>query len=479
MELSPMNVISGILILLGAGVMTVNIGKFRGLYPVLDEIPAEKGRNLRRFFSFHSMLMVFFLIGYLAVFFTMFTGVQLISSLFVSVIFFFGAIFVFLGIILESRILKALKQNYNQVVEATQTLEKEHAQLESINVQLQQEMAERLRAEKALEENEKWLSTIFENLQAGVIIIDANTHEIVQVNSLAEQLIGLSRDKIEGEICHRFICPAAVDKCPITDLNQTVDNSERKLINGRGKEIAILKTVVPMNMADKDYLIESFVDIRQLKKVEGRLKKSLAEKEILLKEIHHRVKNNLQIVSSLLHLQTRQIEDKKTLEVFKESQNRVRSMALIHEKLYASKDLAKIDFRGYAHTLIDELTRSYSINRRNLDLELQLDKIYLSMDSAIPCGLIIHELVANALKHAFPDKMEERGKLLVKMSNEQGNIRIIVQDNGVGMPESLDVSNAESLGLRLVNVLAQEQLKGKLKIDNTNGTKFQVDFESN
>ena len=225
-------------------------------------------------------------------------------------------------------------------------------------------------------------------------------------------------------------------------------------------------------------LIETFVRqasvTLQRLQTEDQIKASLKEKEVLLGEIHHRVKNNLQIISSLLNLQSRYIKDEQTLEVFKEIQNRIRSMALIHEKLYQSKDLARIDFAGYIRSLVADLFRSYKTNSHLISLKTNTDDVFLGVDTAIPCGLIINELVLNSLKYAFPEGRQ--GAIHVDFHlGEEGKFTLIVGDNGVGFPKDLDFRNTESLGLRLTCTLV-DQLEGTIELDRSGGTGFKVTF---
>ena len=205
------------------------------------------------------------------------------------------------------------------------------------------------------------------------------------------------------------------------------------------------------------------------------LKASLEEKEILLKEIHHRVKNNLQVISSLLKLQSGYIEDERYAEMFKDSQERVKSMALVHEKLYQSEDLARIDFAGYIESMVQELRRSYRSERAGIGIKTEIEGIRLGVDYAIPCGLIINELVSNSLKHAFPDGKGGEVKIAMQQVGRD-EVELEVSDNGIGLLEGVDVRNAESLGLRLVSILSEEQLRGKMELDRTEGTKFRIRF---
>jgi len=201
---------------------------------------------------------------------------------------------------------------------------------------------------------------------------------------------------------------------------------------------------------------------------------SLREKEVLLKEIHHRVKNNLQVISSLLYLQSRKAHDQQTIEMFNESQNRIRSMALIHEKLYQSQDIGKIDFADYIRSLTNYLSSSYGLKSRATNITVNISNVFLSIDKAIPCGLIINELVSNSLKYAFPEG--RNGKIDIQLVPDKNNhVALIVDDNGVGFPKDLDFRKTKTLGLQLVNTLTK-QLKATIELHNKKGTRFEITF---
>jgi GAF domain-containing protein/HAMP domain-containing protein len=209
-------------------------------------------------------------------------------------------------------------------------------------------------------------------------------------------------------------------------------------------------------------------------RAEEEIKLSLKEKEVLLKEIHHRVKNNLQIITSLLNLQSAQIKDAETLTMFRESQARVRSMALIHEKLYQSKDLARIDFDGYVRDLMVYLFRSYAANPDLIQTEIDTSNMHLGIDAAIPCGLIISELVTNSMKYAFPNG--RRGKIYIGLHpHDDGNLTLEVSDNGIGFTDGFDWRESDSLGLQLVSTLTS-QLHGTIEVNGKGGASFKLTF---
>jgi PAS domain S-box-containing protein len=217
-------------------------------------------------------------------------------------------------------------------------------------------------------------------------------------------------------------------------------------------------------------------DITERKRTEERIQTSLQEKEVLLKEIHHRVKNNLQIISSLLDMQSLSIQSPEAIEALEDSRHRVRTMAFVHERLYQAEDLASVDVREYLESLTGYLLAAYEGNTDTTLLDLQVDDVYLDLDSAIASGLIVNELVSNALKHAFPPGWEGEGKIVVKLGeSECDRFQLVVTDNGVGFPSDLDLERAESLGLRLVKMLVQ-QIEGTLELGRDAGTSFRITF---
>lgn len=219
----------------------------------------------------------------------------------------------------------------------------------------------------------------------------------------------------------------------------------------------------------KNEQLQMEIDARN--KAEKLVMTSLREKEVLLREIHHRVKNNLQIVSSLLNLQSRIIKDETTLNAIKDSQNRIKAMALVHEKLYRSGDIAHINLAEYVRYLTDSLFRFYGINPQVVQPVYDIVDIKVNIHIAIPLGLIVNELVSNTLKHGFPDR--KTGEISLRISQDSDHITVIIKDTGIGIEPDFDWRNAESLGLRLVIQLT-EQLDGTISLDRTNGTAFTI-----
>lgn len=207
---------------------------------------------------------------------------------------------------------------------------------------------------------------------------------------------------------------------------------------------------------------------------EAMLVESVREKEILLKEVHHRVKNNLQVINSILNLQSSYVEDTKTLEIINESQNRIRSMSYIHESLYQTKDFSSINFADYITNLVQNLVHSYQLYHDKIDLKFKVGSVQLALDQAIPCGLILNELVSNALKYAYPG--DKKGEIVIEVSEVDGKVSIAVEDFGIGLPDNFKIESSESLGLSLVYTLV-DQLDGQLSLKRVGGTKFLITFE--
>ncbi|MCZ6490233.1 MAG: ATP-binding protein, partial [Acidobacteria bacterium] len=224
----------------------------------------------------------------------------------------------------------------------------------------------------------------------------------------------------------------------------------------------------------KEYNCSLVRDITERKRAEEQIKTSLREKEVLLQEVHHRVKNNLQVIVSLLNLQAARVTDRQTREMFTESRSRVRAIALMHETLYQSKDLSRIDFGEYSHTLAANLFASYGVDPEVISWRINVENGFLGVDTAIPCGLIVSELVSNSLKYAFP--AGKHGEICIDFRRDDGNKCIlVVKDNGIGLPKEFDLRKLESLGLQLVCTLT-DQLDGSLELDCTEGTEFRITF---
>ena len=306
--------------------------------------------------------------------------------------------------------------------------------------------------------------------------------QIEMVNAQAELVFGYARSELLGQPVEMLVPERFRGRHPNLRTSFFSEPKPRPMGAGRdlyglrkdGSEFPVEIGLNPIETEDGTMVLSAIVDISDRRHKEDRIQSALKEKEILLGEIHHRVKNNLQVIHSLLDLQSSKIEDITALQLLAESQNRIRSMALIHQTLYESKDFAKVDFRNFLDSLLPALVSSYSLDRDRVTLSVSAGEVSLPIDAAIPCGLIVNELISNALKHAFPGS--GRGRIDVNLNDEpNGEIVLSVTDNGVGIPADLDLANATTLGLQLVSLLA-DQLAGKLTVNRSNPTSFRLQF---
>ncbi|KYK32367.1 MAG: PAS domain S-box protein [Theionarchaea archaeon] len=341
------------------------------------------------------------------------------------------------------------------------------------------DITERKKAEEMLKLSEEKYRTLIENLNVGVYrVTPGEEGQFIDVNQAFVNMLDYDKkeDILKLKVADIYVNPK--DRKKSNDkisAKGSVKDMELHLKKKDGTPIIISDTATAVYDTDGTLLYFDGVleDITERKRAEGQIRESLREKEVLLQELHHRVKNNMQIISSLLNLQAGYIGDDHLLEVFKESQNRIKSMALVHERLYESKDMARIDFKAYVQSLTNSLFQSYSAG--DITLKTDVKDISLTIDNAIPCGLIINELVSNSLKHAFPDK---KGEITIALHPLEGNkVELIVSDNGCGMPD-IDFRSTKSLGLCLVAILAEDQLKGKITLDRTRGIAFHITFQA-
>ena len=305
---------------------------------------------------------------------------------------------------------------------------------------------------------------------------------IEMVNAQAERVFGYARDEMMGQPIEMLIPQRFKGHHPKLRTSFFSAPESRPMGVGRdlygmrkdGSEFPIEIGLNPIETEDGKMVLSAIVDISDRKQKEARIHAALAEKDILLGEIHHRVKNNLQVVNSLLDLQIDRIVDPIVLDMLRESQNRIKSMALIHQTLYESKDFVEVDFRNFLDTMAPTLVSSYGVEPDQVVLNIEADEVLLPISAAIPCGLVVNELVSNALKHAFPNRA--RGEIRIVLSQDDAKLTTLsVSDNGIGIPETLDLEKSETLGLQLVGLLA-EQLGGEISIQRANPTRFAITF---
>ncbi len=336
-------------------------------------------------------------------------------------------------------------------------------------------ITERKRAEEELQAREAYLDQLFESAQEAIVMADKKG-KALRINQEFTKLFGYTQEETVGKVMDELIVPKKLQKSA-TLITEKVAKGERTAFEAircrkDGRMIAVSVLASPIVVSGKQIgTYGIYRNITERKKAEEQIKASLKEKEILLQEVHHRVKNNMQIISSLLNLQSRHIKDQESLGLFQSSQNRVKSMALIHERLYQSKDFTRIDVADYVQNLTNHLFITYGISKDAVKLKIDIKDIFLDINTAIPCGLIINELVSNSLKHAFPNG--KKGEIKISMRPLiKDEIELVVGDTGIGMPEYANLKNTESLGLYLVSMLAEDQLHGEIEMDQTQGTAF-------
>jgi PAS domain S-box-containing protein len=315
----------------------------------------------------------------------------------------------------------------------------------------------------------------------GIVVVNSSG-KIVIANPQTEKIFGYSHDELIGQTIELLVPERSREGHVDLRVGYATDPRTRPMGEGRelsgrrkdGAEVPIEISLSPLTTGKEALVISIIRDTTQRREAEERVKASLREKEVLLKEIHHRVKNNLQVTSSLLKLQSSYIQDGRARELFAESQGRIRSMALVHEKLYQSSDLSRIDFAEYIESLAGLLLRSFGAAARRIALNVHGDQVFLAIDTAVPCGLIVNELLSNCLKHAFPDN--RAGVIDIHVRAEAGRrFSLSVRDDGVGLPAHIDIHKTETLGLQLVKTLA-EQLRADIEVVRDGGTEVRLHF---
>jgi PAS domain S-box-containing protein len=345
---------------------------------------------------------------------------------------------------------------------------------------VQQELHERMQAEQELrverDRAQRYLDI------ASVILVAIDGYGMITLmNRKGHEILQYAEGELLGQNWFDTCLPAVVRESVRTTFLQLMCGDavaasyyENAVITKTGEErlIAWHNTLIHDDAAKIIGTLSSGEDITQRRRAEGQIKASLAEKEVLLREIHHRVKNNMQVMISLLNLQANQLPDSQTRAALLESQNRIRSMALVHESLYQSANLSQVNFQDYLYKLLSYLQTVYVI-KPSIRLNLESEPISLSVDQAIPCGLIVSEMVSNAIKHAFPG--ERSGTVTVHLNKVEQRNRLTVSDDGIGIPADLDIYHTSSLGMQLITILTN-QLDGELELVRQGGTTFQITF---
>ena len=342
-----------------------------------------------------------------------------------------------------------------------------------------QDITARKEAENKLKESEERFRMFFE--QAGDAVFVHNLEEqYVEVNERACSSLGYSRD----ELMAISVSDTEVGWEPKNLHELWEDLEANKVITTTGEQRRKDGSTFPVEIRlrsiqrnGQKLMMVMARDISFRKQEEEQMAASLKEKKVLLREIHHRTKNNMQVMISLLRIQSENTENKQFAGMLKESWNRIKSMALVHEKLYQSKGLADVDFKGYVKSLVGSIFSSYGASAAGITSIAETDDVSIGLETAIPCGLIINELVSNSLKYAFPGNRKGEIRVALRSFDEDALV-LEVGDNGIGMPEDLDFRDTASMGLHLVNILSEDQLHGKVELDRAGGTTFRIRFKN-
>lgn len=348
-----------------------------------------------------------------------------------------------------------------------------------------EDITQRKRAEELLAVQERKYRDLFEANQDGISLFrinpDGKPAPFLKVNTAAAAMVGYSKAELAGMTAldvEKAVSPESIAQRLATLATTGQAKFETVLIDKDQREIPVEILAQSVDYEGEPAVMNIVRDISARKQAEEALRASVAEKEALLREVHHRVKNNLAAIVGLFDLQRQSMDDPQALTVLAELSGRIRSMSLVHEKLYRSDSLASIDFQEYLHSLISHLRTSFGTARIRCDIAAR--GVRMPLDLAVPCGMIINELVTNALKYAFPDNgSHPEGDdciIHIALSRDNNTFTLSVADNGVGLPADFDWRTAKTLGLMLVRMLGQHQLGGRYEMDQRQGTSFTLTF---
>ncbi len=336
--------------------------------------------------------------------------------------------------------------------------------------------------EQKLRKSEEKFRTLTALSPVGMFINDSQGN-IIYINEKCSELIGMEAEKALGSGWMMAVHPDDREKVD-GEWKRAVERGdgfhrEWRWVHKDGRIVWTQGDVVPVRVVnDKvNVFIGTLTDITMRKQAENKIKASLKEKEVLLREIHHRVKNNMQVIISLLRMHSRRIDDERLQQVFGDCQDRIFVMSLIHETLYQSGDFSRIDFGVYLKKLCHNLGRVYATPRKGIAVEVRHCTIMMDMDKSIAVGMVISELVSNAFKYAFPFG-KANGKVSISLTGSNGDaVLLIVEDNGVGLPKEIDIHNSPSLGLKLVAATVKRELMGTIEVERNGGTRFIIKFQ--
>ena len=368
------------------------------------------------------------------------------------------------------------------------------------------QIVKRKKVEKMLIESEARYHDLYDNAPDMFVSVEAETANILRCNKTLAIELGYSKEEIVGQRIFFVYHPDCMDdvKKAFQSFVTTgeVHNAELQLKRKDGSKIDVILNVSSVRDGQGKILYSRSVwrDISERKQMEKQIVTSLREKETLIQEIYHRTRNNMQVICSLLKLQSAYTKDEKELTIFRKIDSRIKSMSLVHSKLYQSKDLSNINLKSYIDDLLHSLFSTYQMNPEKISFKFMADDILITFDTAIPFGLVINEIISNSLKHAFPDNREGEIRINLRLIADCGlqnadyeqsfelpkseirnpkskMIELIIADNGIGMPKDSGPGNTNSLGFQLIFKLIEYQLQGKVDMDMENGVEYQIKFK--
>ena len=386
---------------------------------------------------------------------------------------------------LRKRAEKALQARTPEKVESTDLSKEEmhslihELQVHQIELKMQNDELRRLQSE--IEESRNQYFHLYDFAPVGYFTVKEKGI-IERANLTGAALFGIDRQSLIGMPMTRFIAKEDQDTFYLYHLQVLKKNGnhtcEIKMMNFDKTPFYARLNSIALRGEDENAtkVWTTVTDITDRKMRDQKLHASLKEKEVLLQEVHHRVKNNMQVIVSMINLQCEKIEDKQICDELNKTADRINAMALVHNQLYKSKDLLKIDINKYINSIAESLFVSYGVDTAKILLKIGKNNIALSLESAISCGLIIHELITNSLKYAFPEN--RKGEIRLEFGYlDDGQLEMRVSDDGVGVPMNFNFKDSDTLGVQIVKALAEHQLGGTVKIDSTKGTKFLVRFK--
>ncbi|WAC05881.1 MAG: PAS domain S-box protein [Methanoregula sp.] len=346
-----------------------------------------------------------------------------------------------------------------------------------VMVSVVRDITERRQAETAVHESEQKFHIIVDAARDGLLVADQETRRLVMANAAILKQTGYSETELlslsVADIIRPADLPYAIEEFEKQIRGEITLSSNIPILRKDGTVFFVEISSAPIILQGRKCLLGIFRDITERKQMADVISKSLKEKEMLLKEIHHRVKNNMQVISSLLYMQAKTLKDETVKGILRESQNRVKSIALVHEKLYQSTDLDRIDYSEYLREITGHLFESYQVDPNIISLQLNLENVFLHINKAVPCSLILNEMISNSLKHAFPNR--RKGLITIDMRMKADRYIVIYSDDGIGIPEGITFERTESLGMQLIYGLV-EQISGSIELEREGGTRYTITF---